>query len=174
MNATDVQTPTEEKKIKPSKKEGRRIRTLPPLTVITPFIMKRRNDALNYFSDSIEIDAAEEYIAAKRAQGYTGFGLMHLFLAAYVRTIAEKPAINRYIRGQRIYARNGITICLTIKKEMRADSPDTVVKFFPKVDATAVDVYNEVTEVINARTFYLDGLLSPASESLNRSLSFPW
>lgn len=129
-------------------KEGRRLKTLPPLTVITPFIMKRRNDALNYYSDSIEIDAAEKYIAEKRAQGYSGFGLMHIFLAAYVRTLAEKPGINRFIRGQRIYARNNIEICLTIKKEFSPTSPDVVIKFFPKADATAIDVYNEVNSVV--------------------------
>ncbi|MGM9636442.1 MAG: hypothetical protein ACI3YK_00485 [Eubacteriales bacterium] len=129
-------------------KEGRRLRSLPPMTVIIPFVMKKRNDALNYFEDTLVIDRAEEYIAKKRAEGYTGFGLMHLFLAAYVRTLAEKPGVNRFIRGQRIYSRNNIEICLTIKKEMRADSPDTVVKFFPKPDATPLDIYNEVNNTV--------------------------
>ncbi len=150
----DTAAPAENKPGKKAKekkfKEGRRIKSLPPLTVLTPFIMKKRNDALNYYSDSIQIDAAEAYIAKKRAEGYTGFGLMHVFLAAYVRTVAEKPGINRFIRGQRIYARNNIEICLTIKKEMSANSPDVVVKFFPKADATAIDIYNEVNSAIEA------------------------
>lgn len=146
-NAQNSPAPSAKKKEKRFK-EGRRIKTLPPLTVITPFIMKKRNDALNYYTDSIEIDDAERFIAEKRAQGYTGFGLMHIFLAAYVRTVAEKPGINRFIRGQRIYARNNIEICLTIKKELNSNSPDVVVKFFPKADATATDIYNEVNSVI--------------------------
>ena len=145
---TQIPTAPTAKKKEKRFKEGRRIKTLPPLTVITPFIMKKRNDALNYYTDSIEIDDAERFIAEKRAQGLTGFGLMHIFLAAYVRTVAEKPGINRFIRGQRIYARNNIEICLTIKKEMNPNSPDVVVKFFPKADATATDIYNEVNSVI--------------------------
>lgn len=137
-----------EKQPKLSKKEGRRIRTLPVMTQIIPYIMPTRNDALNYISDSIDITSLEKYISQKRAEGYEGFGIMHIFLAAYVRTVAEKPGINRYIRGQRIYARNGIQIMLTIKKEMTANSPDTVVKIFPKPTDTAIEIYRQINEVV--------------------------
>ena len=93
--------PKKEKKQK-RPKMGRRIRTLTPMNLIMPFIMKDRSDALNYVSDSIDITNAEKYIAEKKKQGYTNFTIMHLFLAAYVRAVAEKPGINRYVRGQRI------------------------------------------------------------------------
>lgn len=136
------------RRLKAQKKEGRRLYSLPPMTLITPFIMKKRNDALNYFSDTLDTDRAEEYIAKKRAEGYVSFNLMHLFIAAYVRAVAEKPGVNRFIRGQRIFARTGISVCLTIKKEMRADSPDTVVKFHPNATDTAAQVYEEIDRVI--------------------------
>ena len=129
-----------EKKIKKSKREGRRIKTLSPMSIIIPYIMPQRCDALNYIADSIDITAAEKYIAQKRAEGYENFGMMHIFLAAYVRTVAEKPGINRFIRGQHVYARNNIEIMLTIKKEMTANSPDTVVKIFPEPTDTAIDI----------------------------------
>jgi len=140
---------TTEKKNKVSKKEGRRIKTLPVMTQLIPYIMPTRNDALNFISDSIDITNIEKYIAKKRSEGYEGFGIMHIFIAAYVRTVAEKPGINRYIRGQRIFARNGIQVMLTIKKEMSANSPDTAVKIFPKPTDTAIDVYKQMSAVIS-------------------------
>ena len=142
----------EQKKQKKQKrpKMGRRIRSLTAMNMIMPFIMKDRCDALNYVSDSIDITNAEKYIAEKKKQGYTNFTLMHLFLAAYVRAVAEKPGINRFVRGQRIYARNDIEIALTIKKEMKADSPDTVVKFRPKPTDTAIEIYEQVNATIEA------------------------
>ena len=138
-----------EKQKKESKKEGRRLKSLPTMTMIIPYIMPTRNDALNYISDSIDIAAIDKYIARKRAEGYEGFGIMHIFIAAYVRTVAEKPGINRFIRGQRIYARNGIQVMLVVKKEMNANSPDTVVKIFPKPTDTAVDIYKQMSDAIN-------------------------
>lgn len=144
---------------KKRKKMGRKIKTLTPMNFIMPFIMKDRNDALNYFTGEVEIDRAEEYIAEKRKQGYTNFGLMHLFIAAYVRTVAEKPGLNRYVRGQQIYARNNIEISLTIKKEMTADSPDTAVKFRPSAAATAIEIYEQINETIeNSKADTVTGL----------------
>lgn len=129
-------------------KEGRRIRTLPIMNALMPYIMKHRNDALNYFSDSIDITNAEEYIAEKRKQGMENFSIMHLFIAAYVRAVSEKPGINRFVRGQRIYARNNIEVMLTIKKQMTADSPDTIVKFYPEPSDTAAQVYERMNTTI--------------------------
>lgn len=140
--------PEKQKKEKLPRKEGRKIKTLSTMSVIIPYIMPTRNDALNYIADSIDITAAEKYIAAKRAAGYENFGMMHIFLAAYVRTVAEKPGINRFIRGQRVFARNNIEIMLTIKKEMVANSPDTVVKIFPKPTDTAIDIYKQMNDVV--------------------------
>ena len=82
-------------------REGRKLKTLPPMNMVSPFIMVNRVGSSNYFSDRIEITAADEYIKKKRAEGLKGFGMLHLFLAAYVRTVSQRPGINRFIRGQR-------------------------------------------------------------------------
>lgn len=137
-------------------KEGKRLKTITPMNRAMPYIMKDRCDALNYISDTIDISAAEKYIAKMRAKGYKSFGLMHLFIAAYVRVISEKPGVNRYIRGREVHKRNGIQVMLTIKKEMSLDSPDTVVKIFPKASDTALDVYNQLDELVSSNKMTKD------------------
>lgn len=127
-------------------KEGRRIKTLPPMQYVSVYIMKTRTGSTNYIPGKLDISAAEEYIKEKRAQGMTDFGMMHIFLAALVRMYARHPEMNRFIRGRRIYARNGIQISLAVKKELKRSAPDTVVKFDFKPEYTAKDVY----EIVNA------------------------
>lgn len=147
------------KKKKEKKKkfrEGRRIRSMSAMSVFIPFIMKKRNDACNFFTDEFDIERAEEYIYEKRRQGLKSFGLMHLIVAAYVRIIADKPGINRFIRGQRVMSRNNIEIMLTIKRKMALNSEDTVVKFFPERDYTAEQVYNEMVATIKEATSNTD------------------
>ncbi len=131
-----------------SKKYCRRVKTIAPMASFMPFVMRTRNDACNYFADEFDIGNAEDYIYQKRKEGLKGFGLMHLIIAAYVRTSAEKPYINRFIQGQRIMARNELEIMLTIKRRMKLDSEDTVVKFFPKKTDTANEVFAEMTKII--------------------------
>ena len=87
------------------RKEGRRVRTLCPMNHVAVMIMPQRNDACNYIRDSFETSATDDYIFKKRAEGLKGFGIMHLIIAAYVRTVSQRPGINRFIRGLRIYSR---------------------------------------------------------------------
>ena len=110
------------------RREGRRVRTLPAMQYATSYIMKDRNDAMNFFEDAIDITNAELFLDRKHKEGYTDMTLLHVILAAYVRTLADRPGINRYIAGQRIYHRNSVQCVMTIKKEMSLESPDTCIK----------------------------------------------
>ena len=133
------------------RREGRRVRSIPGMSLFTPFIMPTRNDSQNQFEDVIDITNVEKYLDEKHAEGYTDMTILHVILAAYVRIVAERPAVNRFIAGQRIFARNNIECVMTIKKEMSLESPDTCIKvaFDPRDDI--YNVYKKFrTEVHNA------------------------
>lgn len=132
-----------------SRKEGRRIRSGMPMDAVSPFIMPTRSGASNSFSATINIEKCEQLIRQKRAEGMLGFGMIHLFMAAYVRVISSHPGLNRFIRGQRVYARNGIEICMTIKKEMKLNAPETVVKLYLNPEDTAKSVYEQLCREVN-------------------------
>ena len=129
-------------------KEGRRIRGGVPMDAISPFIMSSRLGAANSFYATVDISKCEQILRQKRAEGMPGLGMMHLFMAAYVRTISQRPGINRYIRGQRVYARNDIQICMTIKKELKLNAPESVIKISATPDATLTDVYQNLSDEI--------------------------
>lgn len=124
--------------------DGWRVRNLDPLYTVSPYIMVERNDASNFIMDSVEISSMERYIRQKRREGLDGFGIMHVIIAAYVRVVSQRPAINRFISGQKIYARNNMEIMLAVKQDMTAESGETVIKIEPKLDATAEEIYELV------------------------------
>lgn len=125
--------------------DGRRIRTLDAFYRIIPFIMKNRVDSQNYFEDKIEISRTEAFLRKKRKNSDISIGMLHILIAAMVRTIALKPGLNRFIAGQNIYARNEILVSLAIKKELKEDSPETAIKF--KFEAS--DTLDQIVEKIN-------------------------
>ncbi|MBR6748660.1 MAG: hypothetical protein IKM07_06950 [Clostridia bacterium] len=131
------------------RKDGRRLRSIEPMSRLTSYIMVNRNGASNYMAERLEITQAEKYIREKRAQGLKGFGMLHLILAAYVRTVSQRPGLNRYIGGQEVYARDNIVIAMVIKKEMKLDAPETVIKLEAKPDATAADIYEGMNRLIS-------------------------
>ena len=135
--------------------DGRRLRTLSPIFAVSPYLMKTRNGSQNLIQDSVEITNLEKYIAAKRKAGLKNFGILHVWLAAYARACSRYPGLNRFIGGQKIYSKDRLLeVNMTIKKEMRTDSPDTVIKVELDAADTAEDVYNKfnikVQEVKNA------------------------
>ncbi len=126
--------------------DGWRLRGIDPYDAVSPYIMVERCDAQNYFNDKFEITAAEQYVKEKRAQGYKNFGLMHVILAAYLRTMAEKPYLNRFLSGQKVYARNTVQVNMAVKKELSSDQTNTVIKVFFEPTDTALDVYEKFTK----------------------------
>ena len=110
------------------RKDGRRVRSLPAMSYVSPFIMKERNDSQNQFEDVVDITNIERYLDEKHREGYTDLALLHVLLAAYTRVVSERPGINRFLAGQRIYARNNIECVMTIKKTLSLEAPDTCIK----------------------------------------------
>jgi hypothetical protein len=120
--------------------DGRRLRSLNPFYQITPYIMRTRVDAHDYFTDRVDIGRAEEWLREKRDEGHPELGFLQLFMAVLVRTLSQRPRLNRFVAGQRIYARNDITVSLALKKKLHEDSPETTVKLRFKPTDTIYDV----------------------------------
>ncbi len=108
--------------------DGRRIMTLPAMSCLEPFIMSARSDSLNYFEDVIDITNVERYLDQKHREGYTDMTLLHVILAAYVRVVSERPSVNRFIAGQRVFAAKNVECVMTVKKKMSLEAEDTVIK----------------------------------------------
>ena len=167
--------------------DGRRLRSLDPFYQITPYIMRTRADSQNFFEDHIDISRVEKWLRQQRDAGRPDIGFLHVLMAAVVRGISQRPQLNRFIAGQRIYARNEITVSLALKKKVQESSSETTIKlaFLPTdtvFDITArlnaAIVENKAAEMQNetdntARLFMLaPGFLVRALVFLMRSLDF--
>ena len=127
---------------------ARQVRSLPPMSKITPYFMPDRIGAQNLIREQLNLTEIEKYIAEKRKEGLKGFGFMHVFIASYLRVVAQYPGVNRYLSGQKIYSRTDCEIAFVVKKEMTAEAPDTVVKIKFKPGITAEEVYHQVSKVV--------------------------
>lgn len=126
-------------------KEYRRIRSGTPMDAVSPFVMTDRIGSSNYFSASVDIEKCEQLIKEKRDSGMKSLGMIHIFMASYARVISELPGINRFIRGQRVYSRKNIEICMAIKKELKLNAPETVVKLYATPYDTLDTIYNNLS-----------------------------
>ena len=129
-------------------KEGRRIKSGMPMDAVSPFIMPTRSGASNNFSATVDVSKCEELLCRMREEGMKGLGMIHIFMAAYVRVVAQLPGVNRFIRGQRLYARKGIEICMAIKKERKLNAAETVLKIYSTPHDTLFSIYEQLNKEI--------------------------
>ncbi len=124
--------------------DGRRLRTIDGMSLVGNYMMPNRNGASNYIRDTLELTAIERYIHKKRAEGMENFGITHVFLAAYIRCAAKYPGLNRFIAGQRVYQRDDdIQFTMAMKKDMRTDGEETMIKLHLSPSDTATEVYEK-------------------------------
>lgn len=128
--------------------DGRRLRTFPALNQVMSFIMAKRNDACNYFSESVEISEVDRWIRSIRREGYKGLGMLHVFIAAYIRMLSHVPGLNRFVSGQRVFARNTIEVNFMVKRGLTIDAEETLVKVRFKPTDTIYDVYDRISDAV--------------------------
>ena len=130
--------------------DGRRLRNLSPVFQLTPFVMRDPADAVNSFTDHAEITAMENWLADRRGEGSGDLSLMHVFIAAYVRTLSQCPALNRFIAGRYLYARNRIEIVLASGRSGSPDAGSIAVKVRFLPTDTVYDVCRKITAQVDS------------------------
>ena len=103
--------------------DGYKVRNLDPVFGIIPYIMRSRLDSQIFFEEEIDITGLRSFIVENR-KDIPGLSMYHFFIAALVRTMAQRPRINRFVSGGKIYSRNYIRISLTVKKAMSKDGEE--------------------------------------------------
>ncbi len=159
-SAEETAAPAEQEEKAPEKKKKRRrrfgdrsdgykLRTINPMNKFMPYIMPMRCDACNTYADMFDVTKTDKFCRQKVREGKTNFGFLHIMLAAYVRAISQRPGLNRFVSGQKIYARKDIQIVMVVKKTLALDSPDTCVKVCFEPDDTVDEIYEKFNKVVS-------------------------
>ena len=124
--------------------DGYLLKDLNPFVKIIPYVMEKRSDSQNFSTQIFPAESIDKYIYDKKAEGYS-FSYMHVFIAAYVRLIAERPQLNRFVMNNQIYQRNKIYVSMAVKRSLRDEGEETTVKF----EFTGKENIFEIAEIID-------------------------
>ena len=125
--------------------DGYRVRNMDPTFFVIPQIMRTRLDSQIFFEEQIDISGLRKFIVEHREE-IPGLSMYHLLVAAIIRTIIERPRINRFVSGRKIFSRSYIRASLTIKKSMEDDGEEG--QLTPEFEVT--DTLKDVVEKFNA------------------------
>jgi len=129
--------------------DGRRLDNIDPIIQIMPYIMTKRNDAMNMVTQYVDYDPLANYIKKRTLEGHK-ISFMALIIAAFVRTVAEYPDMNRFIMNKQVFARNVINISLTLLRnaEDKSNLDEATVKVEFQPDATLDEVNDQLSALV--------------------------
>lgn len=150
------------------RKDGKRVKVSDPMYHLIPHFMVHRYDAVNMVTVDVPIAPMKEYINAKRREGQT-ISHMAIFLTAYVKTVMDYPALNRFIVNRKIYEHNDIKVALAV---LKPGGEDTMEKIELKPEDTIYTVQEKIDAFIDTNKCEGDNnVLDKAMRVLTGSMS---
>ena len=124
--------------------DGKRVKNLEPMEHLGPYFMNKRVDAMNAITLDIPYDPMQNYINENRKKGIN-YSHMALIIAAYVRTLAEFPYLNRFVVNSKVYKRNEICVAMVVLNGEEGSNEAKM--YFEKTD-TIMDVNEKIEKFI--------------------------
>jgi hypothetical protein len=106
------------------------VRDLSATRRFMPILSPRRNDNLVWFELDVAVDAALAWAKERSARRprERQITLFHVVLAALARILHERPRLNRFSAGGRLWQRDGIWLTFSAKQRFDDDAPLLTVK----------------------------------------------
>ena len=135
-----------------SRPDGTLVPGLSPVRYIMPFLMRGRNESAVLHEARFDLSRTHAWLQRWSAANGKKATLFHLILFAVARTLHERPGLNRFVSGGRIYQRNGVFLSFAAKAQFADEAPIVTIKLeFPKDDTFAACVERVANAVGGAR-----------------------
>ncbi len=95
-----------------------------------PFISPGRNASLVYYTTEVEVGPALAFLEEQNCDRERDrrITLFHLYLRSLSIALHDRPGVNRFVAGGRLWQRNGVFITYSAKQELLDGSPVLTLK----------------------------------------------
>lgn len=133
------------------RKDATLIRDIDPMHYCMPLMHPNRCNNEAYLTMDVELDKLERFIRERNAgraeeDKYTMFGII---IAGILKTIYNRPQLNRFIANDSIFQRNKLTAAFLVKQSFSDDSPETLAQIEAFGKDTLASIQKKVNEQIN-------------------------
>lgn len=142
--------------------DGRRVKNMDAMYALIPQFLPHRYDAMNMITLNIPVEPMKKYMNEKRAEGKP-VNHLALIIAAYLRTAAEFPQINRFVGNKKIYAHKDFTVSMVVLRP--GGEGDTMSKVY-------LDYKDDIFTVQEKMIHYIEENRAANDDSLDNVMSF--
>ena len=120
------------------RRDGRRVRDVPGLQTVMAHLMPNRTDNEVYLHDTIDATELIRYLEKKNESLDYKVTLFHCVLTGLARMVKERPLMNRFIQGHRMYERDEISLSFVCKRRFADHAEEALMVLTPK-DTDTID-----------------------------------
>ena len=126
------------------RRDGRRVQA-PGLQTIMGYILPKRTDCEVYLHDTFDATELVAWLEERNAlhPDYKTT-IFHCFVTIVARMIRERPKMNRFIQGWRMYERNEVSLSFVVKRRFADGADESLMVLVPKDTDTIDDVSRKI------------------------------
>ena len=130
------------------RRDGWWVRDVPGLNTVMMHLMPSRTACEVYLNDTFDVTEVLRYLEKKNAEHpeYKST-LFHCLLLSAARMLKERPKMNRFIQGRRLYERYEISLAFVAKRRFTDHAEESLMFFTP----TDEDTLDSLTRLITGQ-----------------------
>ena len=126
------------------RRDGKRVKA-PGLQTVMTALFPNRTDTEVYLNDTIDATELVRYREKKNEGREDGrMTIFHCMITALAKMLVERPLMNRFVQGYRIYERNEISLSFVAKRRFADGAEETLMYLIPEM----TDTVNEISQKI--------------------------
>ncbi len=130
----------EKKRRRGDRRDGRRV-DAPGLQTVMTALLPKRTECEVFLHDTIDATALMKYLEEKNAGRTEGkVTIFHCVVTGLARMLRERPLMNRFIQGYRIYERNEISLSFVAKRRFADGAEEALMYLVPGDDDSISEI----------------------------------
>ena len=132
------------------RKDGRMVRDGHGLQTIMCHLWPNRTDCEVFWNDTLDATEMVAYLEKKNAEHPEyRTTIFHAIITIVARMIYERPQLNRFIQGRRMYDRNEITLSFVAKRRFQDTADEALLVITAKDDDTLDTISSRIRGDVN-------------------------
>ena len=123
---------------------------------IFPYVMRGRNESILYYPIQIEAKPLLDFVAASKGTDHE-MSLFEAMVVCLVKLLRDRPTLNRYVAGRRLWQRRDVVISFIAKREYSDDAPETNIQIRVRPEDDLANLLAQVRGQISAVKSGQDG-----------------